>query len=574
MPQISISYRRADSEAMTGRIFDRLIAHYGKEAIFRDIDNIPAGIDFRQHINEMLHQTNVLLAIVGPEWLGATRDGPERINEESDPVRVEVETALRRRLRIIPILIGQTRMPSSNQLPPSLKDFAFLNAVRIDTGRDFDHHIEHLIKSIDDILSQTKSPPSRETSIAGSGERPATKAPNKAEDKVEKPSPIKETARKRDTGSRPAAATVAPSVTPAPRQPTWQAMAIPAPSRDWRYMLWPKSRSGRMLRLAAVGAVAVVVLALLVLDLWPAGPGASNVQRLFSLQNPGPVSALAFSPDAQEIAAASPDRSVNIWNVAGQKLLATLSNSDGISSVAFTPDGREVVFGGRNGIIVIAYADAGGQIVRSLKPETAYVWQAVPAVASIAVSPDGTRIVSGGDDGSINIWSTDGELLHRQKSHDDVVTTLAFFPDGKTFASGSKDGTVRVWNADSGSQLATLSDHSGEIASVAVSADGKLIAGAGNGNSVLIWNAASGSVARTLTSNLNAVNTIAFSPDGKSLFVGGDDASIEIWDVESGERAATVTGNSHSVRALAVSQDGSRLASGGDDKTIDVWSAE
>jgi len=47
MPKIAISYRRADSEAMTGRIFDRLIAHYGKEAIFRDIDDIPPGIDFR-----------------------------------------------------------------------------------------------------------------------------------------------------------------------------------------------------------------------------------------------------------------------------------------------------------------------------------------------------------------------------------------------------------------------------------------------------------------------------------------------------------------------------------------------
>ncbi len=565
MPQISISYRRADSEAMTGRIFDRLIAHYGKEAIFRDIDNIPAGIDFRQHINEMLHRTNVLLAIVGPEWLGATRDGLERINEESDPVRVEVETALRRRLRIIPILIGQTRMPSSNQLPPSLKDFAFLNAVRVDTGRDFDHHIEHLIKSVDEILGQSKSPPSRETSIARTGERPAAKA--------EKPPAIQvEAPRKRDTGARPAAAAAAPST--AARQPTQQAVSIPAPARDWRYVLWPKSRPGRTLRLAAIGAVAVALLALLVLDLWPAGSGAGNVRRLFSLQNPGPVSALAFSPDAQEIAAASLDRSVNIWNIAGQKLFATLNAADGVSSVAFTPDGREVVFGERNGVIVIANADAGGQIDRSLKPDTAYAWQAIPAVVSIAVSPDGTRIVSGDDDGSVNIWSTDGKLLHGQKSHSDAVTTLAFFPDGKTFASGSKDGTVRVWNTDSGGELATLSDHSGQILSAAVSADGKWIAGAGSGNSVLIWNATSGSVARILTSNLDTVDAIAFSPDGRNLFVGGNDTSIEIWDVESGQRLQSVSGNSHSIRALAVSQDGGRLASGGDDKTIDIWSAQ
>ena len=122
MPKIAISYRRADSEAMTGRIFDRLIAHYGKEAIFRDIDDIPPGIDFRVHINQTLLKTHILLAIVGPQWLGMATDGSaDRIQEESDPVRVEVETALRRRVPLIPVLIGSTKMPSSDLLPPSLK---------------------------------------------------------------------------------------------------------------------------------------------------------------------------------------------------------------------------------------------------------------------------------------------------------------------------------------------------------------------------------------------------------------------------------------------------------------------
>lgn len=570
MPKITISYRRADSEAMTGRILDRLVAHYGKEAIFRDIEDIPAGIDFRQHINEMLLKTNVLLAVVGPKWLGPTRGGHERINEESDPVRVEVETALRRRLRIVPVLIGQTRMPSSDQLPPSLKDFAFLNAVRVDTGRDFDHHMEdHLIKSIDEILAQSpKSPPSRETSIfAGSAEKSATKA--------EKPRPVKvDPPRQRETGARPAAATSAPSATGAPQIPRSQAaLSVPAPSRDWRYLLWPKSRSGWMLRLGTVGVAAIVLLTALVLDLWPAGPGAGSVRHLFSLQNPGPVSALAFSPDAQMIAAASLDRSVNIWNVGGENLLATLSAPDGVSSVAFTPGGREVVFGALNGAVVIAYADAGGQIVRSLKPEVAYAWEAIPPVRSIAVSPNGARIVSGSDDGTVSIWSSDGALLHSSKSHNDAVTALAFFPDGRTFISGSKDGTVQVWNADSGTDAATLSDHSGPVASVAVSADGKLVAAAGGGNSVLVWNAASGSVAHALTANFDAVNAIVFSADGQRLFVGGDDAPIEIWDVVSGQPLQTVSGNSHGVRAFALAQDGSRLASGGD-KTIDVWSSQ
>src|ERR1700689_1302597 len=165
MPKIAISYRRADSEAMTGRIFDRLIAHYGKDAIFRDIDDIPPGIDFRVHINQTLLKTHILLAIVGPQWLGMASNGSaDRIQEETDPVRVEVETALRRRVPVIPVLIGSTRMPSSEQLPPSLKDFAFRNAVKLDTGQDFDYHMDRLIKAMDGTLTQApKAPRSRDT---------------------------------------------------------------------------------------------------------------------------------------------------------------------------------------------------------------------------------------------------------------------------------------------------------------------------------------------------------------------------------------------------------------------------
>src|SRR5580692_509664 len=200
MPKIAISYRRADSEAMTGRIFDRLIAHYGKEAIFRDIDDIPPGIDFRVHINQTLLKTHILLAIVGPQWLGMASDGgADRIQEESDPVRVEVETALRRRVPLIPVLIGSTRMPNSDQLPPSLKDFSFRNAVRVDTGQDFDYHMDRLIRSIDTILGQTpKSPPSGETRMPGKSDTGSRQAADPA--------------ARRDTGSRAALAdTAAPS---------------------------------------------------------------------------------------------------------------------------------------------------------------------------------------------------------------------------------------------------------------------------------------------------------------------------------------------------------------------------
>ena len=96
MAKIIISYRRSDSQAMAGRIFDRLSGHYGEAAIFMDIDAIPFGIDFRKHIGDALRQCDVLIAVVGPHWLGGRDDGGTRIGEPNDPVRVELEGAIER----------------------------------------------------------------------------------------------------------------------------------------------------------------------------------------------------------------------------------------------------------------------------------------------------------------------------------------------------------------------------------------------------------------------------------------------------------------------------------------------
>jgi hypothetical protein len=153
-PRITISYRREDSGIITGRIFDRLANHYGRNAVFRDIDNIPAGVDFREQIDETLDQSDVVLAIVGPRWIGS-HSGRDRLSEPSDPVRVEVETALQKRKPLVPVLVLNAQMPTVEQLPSSLHDFAYRNAVTIDAEQDFDVHMVRLIRSIDRIAKKT-----------------------------------------------------------------------------------------------------------------------------------------------------------------------------------------------------------------------------------------------------------------------------------------------------------------------------------------------------------------------------------------------------------------------------------
>jgi TIR domain len=82
MARLTLSYRRSDSEALTGRIFDRLIRHYGRKSVFRDIDNVPVGVDFRTHIQDALQKSDILLAVVGAGWHGP-RKGHDRIEEET-----------------------------------------------------------------------------------------------------------------------------------------------------------------------------------------------------------------------------------------------------------------------------------------------------------------------------------------------------------------------------------------------------------------------------------------------------------------------------------------------------------
>ncbi len=152
MPKIILSYRRSDSDAIAGRIRDKLVSHYGDDFVFMDIDSIPFGLDFREHVKTALLENDILIAVIGPRWIGPNTSGRSRINEETDPVRIEVETALQRNIPVVPVLVGGADMPSPAELPDGLKDLAFRNAAQIDAGRDFHQHMDRLIRSMDRIL--------------------------------------------------------------------------------------------------------------------------------------------------------------------------------------------------------------------------------------------------------------------------------------------------------------------------------------------------------------------------------------------------------------------------------------
>src|SRR5579863_3381963 len=102
---------------------------------------IPVGINFRKHINEVLNGCGVLIVVIGPKWLGWRMLGESRIMEEADWVRLEIATAMQRKITIIPVLVDGASMPSKAELPPGIRDLVYWNPARVDTGRDFSAHM-------------------------------------------------------------------------------------------------------------------------------------------------------------------------------------------------------------------------------------------------------------------------------------------------------------------------------------------------------------------------------------------------------------------------------------------------
>ena len=129
-------------------MFDRLSARFGESNIFLDIDSIPAGKDFYNFIDEQVAQADVVLAIIGPSWLEQLR---ARASRSDDFVRIEIQTALDRRMPVIPVLVGGVSMPDANELPVGLQRLCRMNACTVSSGRDFSAHATRLINAIESV---------------------------------------------------------------------------------------------------------------------------------------------------------------------------------------------------------------------------------------------------------------------------------------------------------------------------------------------------------------------------------------------------------------------------------------
>jgi len=146
MSCIFISYRRRDSSGYAGRIYDHLVAHFGKARVFMDVSGIGPGEDFAHVISSRLSSCSAFLPIIGEQWLRATDEGGvPRLTRDDDLVRMEIDNALRSGVRIIPVLVGGASMPRAADLPAEMRSLSSLNAMSV-THETFDEGMIRLIR--------------------------------------------------------------------------------------------------------------------------------------------------------------------------------------------------------------------------------------------------------------------------------------------------------------------------------------------------------------------------------------------------------------------------------------------
>lgn len=148
MSSIFISYRRDDSADTCGRIYDHLVASFGRDTVFKDVDSIPLGVNFDEHISRVLQQCAVVLAVIGPRWLDIRDERGRRLDDPADLVRRELEAALQRGIPVIPALVQGARMPGGAELPPSLRALSLHNGLAVRRDPDFGHDMQRLVTAV------------------------------------------------------------------------------------------------------------------------------------------------------------------------------------------------------------------------------------------------------------------------------------------------------------------------------------------------------------------------------------------------------------------------------------------
>ena len=182
MRRVFISYRRSEAEYAAGALGRELRRYFGDEQVFRDKEDVRAGVAWKHHVLNEIDRDSALLLLIGSDWANIKdSQGRRRLDDPEDSVRMEITDGLRDGAAILPVLLENAQMPDEGALPPDLRQLAGINALKLRDG-DWDHDLKNIFRTLEKVgfTPAQASPPvvsgNREAALAAPKRSPSLKA--------------------------------------------------------------------------------------------------------------------------------------------------------------------------------------------------------------------------------------------------------------------------------------------------------------------------------------------------------------------------------------------------------------
>ncbi len=282
---------------------------------------------------------------------------------------------------------------------------------------------------------------------------------------------------------------------------------------------------------------------------------------------PIPVTAIAFSPDGDQLAT-SGYHEILVWNTADGTQFRRITNvAERVYALQYSPDGKLIAVGAGTpaqlGEVKLFSAATGEQVADLARTSD--------AVFTVAFSPDGKRLATGGADRAIRVYdvATRKQQLAIE-DHADWVMDLAWLPDGSKIVSASRDKTAKVFDARTGDSLITFNGHADPVFGVAIAPDGATAITSGRDKHLRRWNIADGREVQRIDGFGDDVLHVSVTKDGR-IFSCSADRTARLHALDGGKLLKTFSGHGDWVYALAFCTATNRLATGSFDGEIRVW---
>ncbi|MCI4664374.1 MAG: TIR domain-containing protein [Neomegalonema sp.] len=619
--KIFISYRRQDSQDLTGRIKDWLANRFGDDNIFLDVA-MPGGVDFVATLEERLQRSDVLVAVIGERWADAVHHttGERRLFDPEDLVRREIEHALQRGIPIFPVLINRAQFPSAADLPDSMLPFLRMNAKPV-THENFEAEIARVIADIEQAFARA------DLTISDKAARRWSEA--------------EEIEAWRFVGERKRGAEVREHLERFPGGATERMARVLLDDLEWERAQALNTQAGYEAFLAEFGggahaAAARARSAQLEEQARQAQVEAAERARRAredeaerarrdqerqakeiarreaaeagwdKLKNSHDVEGLrelAVQYREYPVAKAAEERIFEIKSIQRRRIVLgalgatfvlgggaaaivfrrriALKFADtsirtfhgdgafGLASAAFLPDGEHVLIGGSYELVL--WNALTGKRVRKFG---AKVKNGEGRIWSVSISSDGRKALTGRMDSDFVLWDVGtGEALYtlRGRKFGAIATAMVPGLGGSLGISGGDGGFLKVWNLETGQLIRTFGKAGRGIGSISVSADGRQLLDNGGNTGLRLWDIASGRLIRSFKQKTGAFASIAITPDGAKAIVGSSKSHLKLLDLASGREVWSIAAHDGQVYGVAVSPDGRRALSAGMDGLAKLW---